>query len=93
MARGATQNKREHQSISELPNQTWWIISVASTPVHEQKDDVRVNKVIHLISNNGLCKCSLSLRDSQAKKANSNKNLIESLNLPTQGNVYPIKIA
>lgn len=98
MARGAeTLNKTQHQSISELPNQTWTIISAALTLVHEQKTEIRVNKVIYLT----LCKVTycLWLPDSQAKRkhklhtANIHKRKkIESSNFPHNGTFLPLKM-
>lgn len=60
MAWGATTlNITQHQSISVLPNQTWPIISAALMLLHDQKNEIRVNKVIHLTKSHAACVCQI----------------------------------
>lgn len=74
VARGAkTLNNTERRSIRELPNQTWLIISSAPTLVHEQKNEIRVNKVIYLTLHKVLCVCVACIRQiHEPKSCNSN---------------------
>lgn len=91
MARGAkTLSKTQQQSISVLPHQPWLIIPAALILVHEQNNEIRVNKVIYLTFTKTYTTCLC-----QTHRQNENSGLIqknESSNFPHNGTFLPLKM-
>lgn len=91
MARGAkTLSKTQQQSISVLPHQPWLIIPAALILVHEQNNEIRVNKVIYLTFTKTYTTCLC-----QTHRQNENSSLIqknESSNFPHNGTFLPLKM-
>lgn len=92
MAWGANTNKNrtQHQSTSVLPNQTWQIIPNALMLVHEQKNEIRVNKVILLTLHK--VTYSMSLPDSQAKWKHKIHNKKKKKNHQISQTILPLKM-